>query len=246
MRGMNVQPFSACVNAGSPAWVQGSWPDLDGQTRTLGAAVDIGADESDGTPWNVTGARYHVRPGGSDAADGLSWATAKRSPAASMQRRRVGRDLVAAGTTPSTSRSALPAVQRLRRSETERSQRNVAANPTILDGGGTPTVVTSENAGYLASTVDGFTIQNGGHWCGGNLWDIVPTTARGAGIFSLVSGPLIANNVIRRNSTGTPFDPMSPIPEGGGIALPEHRRDPGNEITENEILGIDGRGGANG
>jgi hypothetical protein len=115
----------------------------------------------------------------------------------------------------------------------------------VLDGGGTPTVVTSENAGYLASTVDGFTIQNGGHWCDGNIWDVQATTARGAGIYSLVSGPLIQHNVIRRNSTGTPFDPMSPLPEGGGIAgylSTAVIRD--NEIKENEILGIAGRGGA--
>ena len=33
-----------------------------------GRAVDIGADESDGTPWSVVGARYHVKPTGNDAA----------------------------------------------------------------------------------------------------------------------------------------------------------------------------------
>ena len=30
-------------------------------------------------------------------------------------------------------------------------------------------------------------------------------TAKGAGIFSLVSGPLVENNLIRKNSTGTPL-----------------------------------------
>ncbi|HEX5042051.1 MAG TPA: right-handed parallel beta-helix repeat-containing protein [Candidatus Polarisedimenticolaceae bacterium] len=249
MRGMHVQPASPCVNAGSAAWVQGSWPDLDGQTRTLGPAADIGADESDGTPWTVTGARYHVKPTGSDAADGLSWASAKRTVQAALEATKdaPGEVWVAAGTYPEhvTVGAFAWLYGGFTGTETARSQRNPATNVTTLDGAGTPTVVTSENAGYLASAIDGFTIQNGGHFCSGDLWNVVPTTARGAGVYSLVSGPLLQNNVIRRNSTGTPFDPMSPAPAGGGIAgYLSTIVIRSNEITENEILSLSGSGGA--
>ncbi|HEX6852446.1 MAG TPA: right-handed parallel beta-helix repeat-containing protein [Candidatus Polarisedimenticolaceae bacterium] len=249
MRGMRLQPSSPCVNAGSSTWIQGSWPDLDGQARTLGAAVDIGADESDGTPWNVTGARFHVKPTGNDAFDGLGWATAKRTVQAALTATRdaPGEVWVAAGTYLEhvTVGAFAWLYGGFAGNETAFVQRDPATNVTILDGGGTPTVVTSENAGYLASTIDGFTIQNGGHWSGGNLWDVVATTARGAGVYSLVSGPLLENNVIRRNSTGSPFDPMSPTPAGGGIAgFLSTVVVRNNEITDNEILGIAGTGGA--
>lgn len=249
MREMHLQPASPCVDAAAAAWVQGAWPDLDGQARTLGAAPDIGADESDGTPWSVPGARYHVKPTGDDASSGLSWAAAKRTVQAALTATKdePGEVWVASGTYVEhvTVGAFAWLYGGFAGTETSLAQRDPASNETVLDGGGTPTVVTSENAGYLASTIDGFTIQNGGHWCGGNLWDIVPTTARGAGVSSLVSGPLVRNNVIRRNSTGTPFTPMLPVPEGGGIAgylstivIQD------NEITENETLGLSGRGGA--
>lgn len=249
MREMRLQPASPCVNAGSASWVQGNWPDLDGQTRTLGAAVDIGADESDGTLWSVTGARYHVKATGNDAADGLTWATAKRTVQAALDRTKdaPGEVWVAAGSYVEHVKVGAFAwlYGGFSGTETALAQRNPAANVTFLDGGGTPTVVTSENAGYLASTIDGFTIRNGGHWCGGNLWDVQATTAKGAGVFSLVSGPLLANNVITHNSTGSPYDPMSPAPSGAGIGGYLSTiviRD--NEITENEILGANGTGGA--
>lgn len=43
----------------------------------LGTAVDIGADESDGTAWNVPTPIIYVSLSGSNG-DGRSWATAKR------------------------------------------------------------------------------------------------------------------------------------------------------------------------
>jgi hypothetical protein len=249
LRDFHVQPGSPCIDAGSAARVVAGWPDLDEQARVLGGAVDIGADESDGTTWSVSGARFHVRPAGSDTADGRSWATAKATVAAAITaaRQEPGEVWVAQGTY--AEHIVLPAYVYLyggfAGGETALGQRDIVAHPTILDGGGTPTVVTSENAGYKVSTIDGFTIQNGGHWCGGNIWDIVPTTARGAGISSLVTGPVIANNTIRWNSIGTPFTTMLPFPEGGGIggylstAVVEH-----NTITENEVLSASGEGGA--
>jgi hypothetical protein len=249
VRDFHIEPQSACVDAGSNARVVDPWPDVEGQSRILGGAVDIGADESDGTPWNASGARFHVRPNGSDASDGLSWATAKATVGAAITAARStpGEIWVAEGTYGEHLK--LPAFVHLyggfAGTETERDQRDIAANPTILDGGGTPTVVASENAGYRVSAVDGFTIQNGGHWCGGDLWDIVSTTARGAGISSLVTGPIIANNTIRWNSIGTPFTTPLPFPEGGGIGgYLSTAVIQGNTIAENEVLTAGGQGGA--
>ena len=44
--------------------------------------------------------------------------------------------------------------------ETNRDQRNAAAHPTILDGGGTAPVVYFRNNGYKLSALDGFTVQD--------------------------------------------------------------------------------------
>ena len=44
-------PDSPCIDAGDSSVVQRGQADMDQQTRIQGAAVDIGADESDGTVW---------------------------------------------------------------------------------------------------------------------------------------------------------------------------------------------------
>jgi hypothetical protein len=124
--------------------------------------------------------------------------------------------------------------------------RNIASNSTILDGGGVPTVVMIERAGYLVSAVDGFTIQNGGVYTGG-----VPPGGNdgygglGGGIYCQVSSPCIENNTIRRNSLGNPFDNANKLGYGGGIytylSSAFFRK---NVITENEIINIiSGKGG---
>ena len=47
--------------------------DMDGDPRFVDGTVDIGADESDGTLWNLHPAVLHVAPDGSDFNDGLTW-----------------------------------------------------------------------------------------------------------------------------------------------------------------------------
>jgi hypothetical protein len=247
MRDFHVQPGSPCIGAGVAGRVVPGWPDIDGTARVLGA-VDIGADESDGTLWDVPGARLHVTPTGSDTNDGKSWTAAKATVGAAIAaaREEPGEIWVAAGTY--SEHIVVPAFVYLyggfAGTETALSQRDVAANPTVLDGSETPTVVASENAGYLLSAIDGFTIQNGGHYCAGDLWNIVSTTGMGGGVSSLVTGPRIENNLIRFNSLGTPFTTPLPIPRGGGIggylSTAVIRN---NTITENEVLTLSGEGG---
>lgn len=75
----HIQPSSPCVDAGDSALVKPGWTDLDGQSRIMGAAVDIGADESDGSSWPTDPAIIHVSPSGDDDSNGLTWARAKKT-----------------------------------------------------------------------------------------------------------------------------------------------------------------------
>jgi len=79
-----LQPDSPCVDAGSPAEIPGDWTDFDGQARVQGVRVDIGADESDGTVWDVSTPVFHVRTDGADTGDGLAWSSAKRTVQAAI------------------------------------------------------------------------------------------------------------------------------------------------------------------
>ena len=60
---------SPCINAGDNAAAAGA-TDLDGSPRIVFGTVDMGAYEF---------LYQHVAPGGSDGADGISWATAKQT-----------------------------------------------------------------------------------------------------------------------------------------------------------------------
>ena len=60
---------SPCINAGDNAAAAGA-TDLDGSPRIVFGTVDLGAYEF---------LYQHVAPGGSDGADGISWATAKQT-----------------------------------------------------------------------------------------------------------------------------------------------------------------------
>jgi parallel beta-helix repeat protein len=245
-----LQTGSPCIDAGYSAAIGTGWTDFDGQARIIGSAVDIGADESDGTVGAAPTPIYYVRPGGNDAQNGLSWAAAKKtvSGAIAVAQATGGEIWVAAGTY--VERNILPAFLYLYGgfggTETDRANRNISANPSILDGGsGLPTVVNSLYAGYFLSAIDGFTIQNGGPYTGGSVppWD-QGYKGRGGGIYCQVTSPLIQNNTIRHNSLGNPFDSANRTGYGGGIytylsyALIQY-----NSITENEVITSNGQGG---
>ncbi len=246
---VHLQPGSPCLDAGNAADVGAGWTDMDGQARVQGGGVDIGADESDGTTWNVPTPVYYVSPAG-DNTTGRSWATAKGTVQGAIQAASItgGEVWVAEGTY--AEHISIPAYVYLyggfAGSESNRAARDVAAHPAVLDGGEIPGVVRIVNAGYRASALDGFTVQNGGKYTGGTY--PFPGTrygGRGGGIYSKLASPSIANNTIRRNSLGDPFDNANKLGYGAGIFLAlNYSRIVNNLFAENETLNtFDGSGG---
>jgi hypothetical protein len=223
----HLQPDSPCRNAGVNDSLVLSWPDLDGQMRTDGS-LDIGAYESSGTTWNCAVPILHVSTNGNDLADGLSWATAKRSVQGALEVLTPGLSIgrcglpgvevwVARGRYPESIRPVSAFVYLyggFAGTESSRAERpgNGQARDSILDGGGTNTVVFCENGGYLVSRLDGFTVRNG-------------TAAQGGGIRCRSSSPVIANNLICSNSASE---------SGGGIDCYMANPDiVGNVISQN-------------
>ncbi len=242
----HIEPDSPCRDAGDALAVPGVWPDLDGQARILGSSVDIGADESDGRAWVSPIPVLHVRTGGSDSADGLGWATAKATLLAGVTAAyNAGGELwVEQGVYAGHFR--LPAWVHMyggfNGTETSRAARNSAENVTVIDGGGTPGVVSSSLGGHLISALDGFTVRNGGVFTGG-VYSAGGPGGRGGGIDCNVSSPIIANNVITRNSLGSDF--TSDAADGAGIGMyASYATVAGNTFFDNEILNDYSYGGA--
>ena len=166
---------SPCIDAGLDSVVQSGWADVDGEPRTQGSHVDIGADEFNGTTPSFALKVIRVSPSGNDAADGLTWDSAKRTV-------RAGIDAAAAAgggevwvmTGVYSERISLSACVYVYGGfggdEQSRSQRDWVAHVTVLDGGGSGTVVMAASCGYALSTIDGFTIRNGsGSDAGGGI-----------------------------------------------------------------------------
>ena len=74
---LHLAPDSPCRDGGHDDAVGVAWKDYDGDQRIIGAAVDIGADEFNGSTPIPQRRRVYVSEGGDDQADGLSWDTAK-------------------------------------------------------------------------------------------------------------------------------------------------------------------------
>jgi hypothetical protein len=246
----HLQPGSPCRDAGASEAVGAGWKDIDGQDRVMGEGVDIGADESNGDSWPTAMPVVYVSKAGKDEWNGLSWATAKKTLTAGIEKAATtGGEVWTAKGVFAEHIIIKPFVYLyggFAGTETSRNNRNITANPTILDGGGIPTVVLSKNAGYLVSALDGFTIENGGIYRG----NVVPEwnwgyEGRGGAIRSKVTGLYIANNTIRRNSLGNPFQNADKRAHGGGIhGYISHSVVSGNTIAENEVLNtFDGTGG---
>ncbi|MBN1489457.1 MAG: right-handed parallel beta-helix repeat-containing protein [Phycisphaerae bacterium] len=219
---LHIQPDSPCVDAGDNAYAFGDY-DMDGQPRIqpVGGTVDIGADESDGTLWpedpNVI---VRVSPDGDDANDGSSWPQAKRTVQAGVDAASApGGDVwVRAGTYYEriTLRPYAHLYGGFAGAENVREDRDWATNETILDGQAGGSVVSIE-VGWQASTIDGFTIRNGGASNGGGIYcdaSSSPTIANntitgntasssGGGVYCNNASPTIANNTIMGNTASS-------------------------------------------
>ena len=125
--------------------------------------------------------------------------------------------------------------------ETAREQRNWAANATVLDGGGTGTVL-SMRAYATPCVADGFTIQNGFGDMGSGVGYVGPGPATishdiiqgnvGGGIYGEMGPLTVTDNWILNNTGET---------DGGGIFL--YNSNPvilNNTFTGNTILGYGG------
>lgn len=164
-RNLHIQPNSPCRDAGDDSALLTGWTDMDDQARKQGTHVDIGADESDGTPYPTTPLIVFVKPGGDDAKDGLSWANAKQTIQGGVEAAAGGGEVWVAGGTYNelvNVRTAVAVYGGFAGTETLRSQRNVAANSTIIDGGSAGSVVTIALGAGATESVDGFTIQKSG------------------------------------------------------------------------------------
>lgn len=243
----HIEPGSPCRDAGDSSAVPAGWPDLDGQGRILGPAVDIGADESIGTTWQTPIPVIHVRSDGDDGDDGLTWAAAKATLLAGIDAAyNAGAELwVAQGVYAGQFR--LPAWIHMYGgfvgTESTRDARNPAANATVIDGGGTPGVVSSSLGGHLVSALDGFTVRNGGVFTGGGYITQGGPGGRGAGIDCNVSSPILANNVVTRNSLGSPY--TGDAADGAGIGMyASYATVVASTLFDNEILNPSSYGGA--
>jgi PKD repeat protein len=241
----HLQSASPCINAGLNAAVLAGWPEIGGGSRVVGGVVDIGANESIGTSYNVPNPLVRVSPNGNDANDGLTWATAKKTveggiSAVAASLVKGGEVWVAGGTY--TNHISIPAFVYVyggfAGNESTRDARDYRAHPTVLDGAGHPQVVIFESSGYLVSALDGFTVQNGGVYTGGQAVFTGGGAGPGGGISCSVSGPVIANNRIQFNSIGTPFNSVETSLGAGIYCYVAHAQILNNTFANNEVLDV--------
>src|SRR5262249_10640193 len=150
---------------------------------------DIGADESDGTTWPITGTVIYVKPGGNDNNSGQTWAQAKASVNGALAVAKAGDELwIAQGVYRElvTLKSGVALYAGLVGTETLRTQRNFKTNPVILDGELADTVVLVPPGAALGTRLDGLTVQNG-------------QAANGAGLYGVNTAVTVANAVFRNN-----------------------------------------------
>ena len=212
----NLAHNSPCINAGSNTVTLPSSLDIDGQPRWRNGSIDIGADEwwTDPAPGPAT--VIYVGPSGADSAAGTSWGNA----VATVQRGITlasnaggGQVWVAAGKTYTKAGSAATVANvepfvyvygGFAGTETLLSQRNWTTNQTILDGGGSGSVVTMNGVSFCQ--IDGFTIQHGSGYLNGYKYC-------GGGIYCSYSSTTIANDTITSDSAGSGYSDGY----GGGI-----------------------------
>jgi len=160
----HIQPDSPCLDAGDDSLLVDGGTDIDGQARKQGSHVDIGADESDGTLWNVAPRVVFVRPGAPAGNSGSSWAeaTGSLSNAVYSAWQAGGADIwVAEGIYQETFllRSLARLYGGFDGTETAIGQRDAAVHPTILEPAPNNVFAVASLAGCTSAAVDGFTIN---------------------------------------------------------------------------------------
>ena len=241
---LHLQPGSPCVDSGDDAAAGVGRVDMDGQPRVLGAHVDLGADESDGSTWPNLPVVIRVSPTGNDTNDGSTWALAKATVQNAIDAAWMaggGEVWAREGTYVGhvTLSAWVRAYGGFAGTETQRSQRDPSAHVSVLHGNNIPPVVSCGLSGYRVGGLDGFKITGGGAYTGGT--SIPPPSSpagQGGGIRCAVSSPEISGNEIVQNSLGDPSTtPMEGPGVGGGISLiGSHALVRSNRIAQNEVL----------
>lgn len=227
---------SPCIDAGDDTAIGPGWVDLDGQARTHGAHVDIGAYEYSGSPQQLAPpAVVRVSPAGADDAahDGSDWALAKRTIQAAVDAvTPAGGDVWVAAGEYNECIQLPPYVYiygGFAGNETDRGERNWQSNRTVLSSEGSGDAIKAFG-GFRVSGVDGFTTKSSpnsfGIYCyySSPLISNCSITANYQGVFCFSSAPLIVNATIAGNAKGVYCASSSPsltndtiVSNGAGI-----------------------------
>ncbi|MEN6370531.1 MAG: right-handed parallel beta-helix repeat-containing protein [Armatimonadota bacterium] len=228
---LHIQPGSPCIDAGDSSVVDSSWVDMDGQPRIQGASVDIGADESDGTQWQVNSPIVvRVSTNGNDLSDGSSWALAKKTAQAGIDAAYAnggGEVWIAAGVYYEhiTLKADIGIYGGFAGTESQRTERAFSANKCIFDSSGIGQAILVRGFSTTAC-IDGFTTRGSisclsstsptisnniisanldGIFCDAYSTPIITNntvTGSNSGIYCYLSSPAITNNIVAFNTTG--------------------------------------------
>jgi parallel beta-helix repeat protein len=208
-RDLHIQPASPCKDAGDNSVVSGGDTDIDGQARIQNGAVDIGADESDGTVYSIPTPIIYVKPaadGGDDTNNGSSWSLAKATVQAGINAAAGGGEVwVKTGQyiEQLTLKNGVSLYGGFVGIETDKTQRT-GKFITVLDGGNSDAVLTIPLGVGSPETIDSFTITNGkSYGINATLAGLAVTNtvffSNGSGITATNCGLYLDHNTVRDN-----------------------------------------------